>query len=281
MILNGEIYNFRAVRSELEARGTACGRSDTEAIVHAYEERGVRCVERLHGMFAFALWDETERLLLLARDRVGKKPLYYAGDGVRLWFASELKALLQVDELKPRLNPMALTDYLSFGAVAAPTTIFEGVAQLPPAHYLTWQRGGRGSVSTGTCLAAAWFIATRRLPWRRSTRSQRGGPGPAGQRRPAGGFLSGGIDSSAVVEKMARLSDRPVVTTSVGFAEAGFSEIGHARTVARAVGSDHHEIMVTPRAAEVLPRLVWHLESRSPTRPRCRRTTCPRRPANG
>ena len=262
VILNGEIYNFRAVRSELEARGHRfLTRSDTEAIVHAYEEYGVRCVERLHGMFAFALWDETERLLLLARDRVGKKPLYYAGDGVRLWFASELKALLQVDELKHRLNPMALTDYLSFGAVAAPATIFESVAQLPPAHYLTWQRGV-------TRIGEYWDVPRRGVVYRDEAAALEAFDevfSEAVRVRlvsdvPLGAFLSGGIDSSAVVEKMARLSDRPVVTTSVGFAEAGFSEIGHARTVARAVGSDHHEIMVTPRAAEVLPRLVWHLD---------------------
>ena len=262
VILNGEIYNFRAVRSELEARGHRfLTRSDTEAIVHAYEEYGVRCVERLHGMFAFALWDETERLLLLARDRVGKKPLYYAGDGARLWFASELKALLQVDELKHRLNPMALTDYLSFGAVAAPATIFESVAQLPPAHYLTWQRGV-------TRIGEYWDVPRRGVVYRDEAAALEAFDevfSEAVRVRlvsdvPLGAFLSGGIDSSAVVEKMARLSDRPVVTTSVGFAEAGFSEIGHARTVARAVGSDHHEIMVTPRAAEVLPRLVWHLD---------------------
>jgi asparagine synthase (glutamine-hydrolysing) len=262
VILNGEIYNFRAVRSELEARGHRFAtRSDTEAIVHAYEEYGVRCVERLHGMFAFALWDETERLLLLARDRVGKKPLYYAADGVRLWFASELKALLQVDELKHRLNPMALTDYLSFGTVAAPSTIFESVAQLPPAHYLTWQRGV-------TRIGEYWDVPRRGVLYRDEAAALEAFDevfSEAVRVRmvsdvPLGAFLSGGIDSSAVVEKMARLSDRPVVTTSVGFAEAGFSEIGHARTVARAVGSDHHEIMVTPRAAEVLPRLVWHLD---------------------
>jgi asparagine synthase (glutamine-hydrolysing) len=262
VILNGEIYNFRAVRSELEARGHRfLTRSDTEAIVHAYEEYGVRCVERLHGMFAFALWDETERLLLLARDRVGKKPLYYAGDGARLWFASELKALLQVDELKHRLNPMALTDYLSFGAVAAPATIFESVAQLPPAHYLTWQRGV-------TRIGEYWDVPRRGVVYRDEAAALEAFDevfSEAVRVRlvsdvPLGAFLSGGIDSSAVVEKMARLSDRPVVTTSVGFAEAGFSEIGHARTVARAVGSDHHEIMVTPRATEVLPRLVWHLD---------------------
>jgi asparagine synthase (glutamine-hydrolysing) len=262
VILNGEIYNFRAVRTELEARGHRFAtRSDTEAIVHAYEEYGVQCLERLNGMFAFALWDETERLLLLARDRVGKKPLYYAHDGARLWFASELKALLQVDELKHRVNPMALTDYLSFGAVVAPATIFEGVAQLPPAHYLTWQRGV-------TRIGEYWDVPRRDVVYRDEGTALEAFDAvfsDAVRARlvsdvPLGAFLSGGIDSSAVAEKMARLSDRPIVTTSVGFAEAGFSEIGHARVVARALGSEHHEIIVTPRAAEVLPRLVWHLD---------------------
>lgn len=262
VILNGEIYNFAELRAELEARGHRFAtRSDTEAIVHAYEEHGVACVERLRGMFAFALWDAKLRRLLLARDRVGKKPLYYLHDGERLAFASELKALLQDPGVKRAIRLEGLDDYFSFGVVPAPATIFEGVAQLPPAHSLVWERGR-------VRIAEYWDV-----PY--------GGVGPRSEREaleafahvlddavrvrlvsdvPLGAFLSGGVDSSAVVESMARLGGRPVVTTSVGFAERAFSELEHARAVADTVRADHREVMVEARAADILPRLVWHLD---------------------
>jgi len=262
VVLNGEIYNFQALREELEGHGHRFStRSDTEAIVHAYEEWGERCVERLAGMFAFALWDDRRRRLLLARDRVGKKPLYYAPEGERLLFASELKSLLQDASLKRVLNLEALDAYFSLGAVQAPATILQGIEQLPPAHYLVWE-GGRARVSeywdvphvpptprteaeTLAKLDALLLDAVRvRLV----------------SDVPVGAFLSGGVDSSAIVEAMARLSSRPVVTTSVGFTEQAFSELEHARAVAKAVGTDHHEVVLQARAADVLPRLVWHLD---------------------
>lgn len=262
VILNGEIYNFQELRAELESQGHRFQtRSDTEAIVHAYERHGDRCVERLRGMFAFALWDDRQRRLLLARDRVGKKPLYYAHDGERFAFASELKALLQDPGLKRAVNLEAFDDYLSLGAVPAPATIFQNVAQLPPAHYLVWERGAvrvveywdvpqdalqhRSEPDTLEAFAAVFEDSVRvRLV----------------SDVPLGAFLSGGVDSSAVVEAMSRFSHRPVVTTSVGFAEREFSELPHARAVAEAVRSDHHEVLVEPQTLEVLPRLVWHLD---------------------
>ena len=262
VVLNGEIYNFQELRAELQAKGhTFATRSDTETIVHAYEESGPACVARLSGMFAFALWDETERRLLLARDRVGKKPLYYTHDGEQLWFASELKALLEPGDVKRKLSPEALGDYLSFGAVAAPATIFEGIDQVPPAHYLVWERG---TVRTHEY----WDVPRPGVAFRTESSALEAFDevfGEAVRSRlvsdvPIGAFLSGGVDSSAVVQRMAELTDRPVVTTSVGFVEGAFSELEHARVVARAVGSEHHELVVTPRAAEVLPRLVWHLD---------------------
>jgi asparagine synthase (glutamine-hydrolysing) len=262
VILNGEIYNFPELRAELEAHGHRFAtRSDTEAIVHAYEQYGVACVSRLRGMFAFALWDATERRLLLARDRVGKKPLYYVHDADHLAFASELKALLQDPAVKRVVRLDGLDDYFSFGVVPAPKTIFEGIAQIPPAHILVWERG-RLRVSE------YWDV-----PY--------GGAAPRSEREaleafgeifddavrvrlmsdvPLGAFLSGGVDSSAVVESMTRLSGRPVVTTSVGFAERAFSELDHARAVADTLRADHREVMVEARAADVLPRLIWHLD---------------------
>jgi asparagine synthase (glutamine-hydrolysing) len=262
VILNGEIYNFRELRADLEARGHRFAtRSDTEAIVHAWEEYGEGCVGRLRGMFAFALWDDRSRRLLLARDRVGKKPLYYATSSESLSFASELKALLQDPRLKQVIRLEALDDYLSLGAVAAPATIFEGVHQLPPAHYLLWERGSIRTVeywdvprpevvhrSEAEALEAFDEVFTDAVRVRLVADV------------PLGAFLSGGVDSTAVVEAMARLSDRPVVTTSVGFADRAFNELEHARVVARTVGSEHHEVVVEPRAADVLPRLVWHLD---------------------
>jgi asparagine synthase (glutamine-hydrolysing) len=262
VVLNGEIYNFQTLRDELEARGHCFStRSDTEAIVHGYEEWGDRCVERLTGMFAFAVWDDRRRRLLLARDRVGKKPLYYATEGERLLFASELKALLQDASLKRALNLEAVDTYFSLGAVQAPATILRGIEQLPPAHYLVWEDGR-------TRVAEYWDVP--HVP--PTARSEAEALAELDARLldavsarlvsdvPVGAFLSGGVDSSAIVEAMARLSSRPIVTASVGFTEQAFSELEHARTVAKALGTDHHEVVLQARAADVLPRLVWHLD---------------------
>jgi asparagine synthase (glutamine-hydrolysing) len=262
VVFNGEIYNFQELRARLEARGHRFAtRSDTEVIVHAYEEAGAECVRELRGMFALALWDEQRRRLLLARDRAGKKPLYFTRDGERIAFASELKALLQDPALKRAVNAEAVDQYLSLGAVQSPSTIFQGISQLPPAHYLVWENGsGR--------VAEYWDVprgAQIACPEGEALRAFDEVFSEAVRIRlisdvPLGAFLSGGVDSTAVVEAMSRLSGAPVVTTSVGFAERRFSELPHARAVALALGTDHHEVMVKPKAAEVLPRLVWHLD---------------------
>ena len=262
VVLNGEIYNFPELRARLEAKGHRFStRSDTEVIVHAYEEYGVECVRELRGMFAFALWDESARRLLLARDRCGKKPLYYAHDAERLCFASELKALLQDTGIKRSINLEALDDYLSLGHIQAPAAIFQGIAQLPPASYLVWERG---RVRT----AEYWDVPQGGIIQRSEAETLEAFAdvfSDAVRVRmvsdvPLGAFLSGGVDSSAVVEAMSRLSPHPVKTTSVGFTERAFSELDHARAVAGAVRSDHHEIVVKPDAAAILPKLVWHLD---------------------
>jgi asparagine synthase (glutamine-hydrolysing) len=262
VILNGEIYNFQELQAELEARGHRfVTRSDTEVIVHGYEEWGLDCVSRLRGMFAFALWDATAHRLLLARDRVGKKPLYYAADGGSLRFASELKAVLRDPTLKRAVDLEAMEDYFTFGAVAAPRTIFQGIAQLPPAHYLVWERGALR-------ITEYWDVPHGPAVPRSETRALEEFNAiftEAVRLRlisdvPLGAFLSGGVDSSAVVEAMARLSRGPVVTTSIAFQDRRFSEAEHARAVADALATQHHELLVSPRAAEVLPRLVWHLD---------------------
>jgi asparagine synthase (glutamine-hydrolysing) len=263
VILNGEIYNFRELRAALEARGHVfTTRTDTEVIVHAYEEHGPDCVRRLAGMFAFALWDDARRRLLLARDRLGKKPLYYhAREGDRLLFASELKALLQDPSLKRTPDLPALADYFAFGVVAGPRAAVEGVCQVPPAHYLLWEDGR-------VRLVEYWDVPPAEPAPRSEAETLAAfdeALGRAVEARlvsdvPLGAFLSGGVDSSAVVEAMARLSDRPVVTTAVGFSEGRYSELPFARMVAEALGTDHREVLVEPRAAEVLSRLAWHLD---------------------
>jgi asparagine synthase (glutamine-hydrolysing) len=262
IVFNGEIYNFAELARELEAAGhTFATRSDTETIVHAYEQFGLDFVTRLRGMFAFALWDEGNRRLVLARDRAGKKPLYYHVDGERLLFASEIKGLLQDPSIKRRVSAEALNDYFTFGCIPSPNTVFQDIHQIPPAHILVWERGdvrlqeywdvtfdptGPHSPEEALEEFSALFDEAVRIRMVADV--------------PLGAFLSGGVDSSAVVASMARQSARPVVTTSVGFTERTHSELQHAQAVAEAVGSDHHELLVRPDAVADLPRLVWHLD---------------------
>lgn len=262
---NGEIYNFQELRRELEARGHRfTTRSDTEVIVHAYEEHGPECVKRFRGMFAFALWDVGARTLLLARDRVGKKPLFYAEVGGQWVFASELQGLLQHPGITRDVDPTSLDDYLTYGYVPAPKTIFKGVWKLPPAHYLTVtvRPNGRPDVRLerywrleyGPKLAISEEEAAEGLleVLKEAVRLRLIADVPLGA------LLSGGTDSSLVVALMSELSDRPVKTFSIGFDEREFDELRYARLVAERYGTDHHELVVRPNALEVLPTLVRH-----------------------
>lgn len=262
VVFNGEIYNFAEVRAELIQRGHRFATaSDTEAIVHAWEEYGEACVGRLRGMFAIALWDLRRRRLLLARDRVGKKPLYYVHDGDRLLFGSELKALLGDPSVKRAVSVEALDDYLTFGAVPAPRTVYTGIHQLPPAHSLVWENG---RVRT----EEYWNPTYRSVPPRSEAAWLEQFDAIFAQAVklrmiadvPLGAFLSGGVDSTAVVAAMAAHSERPVVTTTISFADGAFNEAPHARAVAQSLGTDHTELVVEPRAVDVLPRLAWHLD---------------------
>lgn len=262
VVFNGEIYNFPELRAELETRGHRFAtHSDTEVIVHAWEEWGDACLVRLRGMFALALWDRVRRRLLLARDRVGKKPLYYCHDGERLAFGSELKALLEDPSVKRAVSLEALDEYLSFGAVQAPRTIYQHVQQLPAGHFLVWEDGQ-------IRISEYWDLPTGPVHRRREAEYLEAFSAvfdEAVRLRmisdvPLGAFLSGGVDSSAVVLTMARHSSRPVVTTSVRFREDAFDETRHARVVAEHVGAEHDEVLVDPDAAAVLPRLAWHLD---------------------
>lgn len=261
VVLNGEIYNFDQLRRELRGRGHRFAtEGDTEVIVHLYEEHGVDCVRHLHGMFAFALWDRRRQQLLLARDRVGKKPLLYAlRDGV-LTFASEMAALLADDQIAREVDPTAIDRYLALGYVPAPLTALRGVRKLPAAHTLVMHDGH----------------ATVRRYWELDYADKLDGvPVPelcerirhalraATRRRmiadvPLGAFLSGGIDSSAVVAAMAECSPEPVRTFSIGFDHAGFDELPHARMVAERFGTVHEEFEVRADAVEILPQIIRH-----------------------
>jgi asparagine synthase (glutamine-hydrolysing) len=262
VVFNGEVYNFAAVRAELVRRGHRFATaSDTEAIVHGWEEYGEGCISRLRGMFAIALWDIRERRLLLARDRVGKKPLYYSWDADRLLFGSELKAVVGDAAIKRTVSVEALDDYLTFGAVPAPRTVYEGVHQLPPAHYLVWEDGR-------VRMEEYWRPTYRMVPGRSEATWLEHFDAVFSQAVkvrmmadvPLGAFLSGGVDSTAVVAAMATQSDRPVVTTTISFADGAFNEAAHARSVSESLGTDHTELVVEPRAVSILPRLVWHLD---------------------
>lgn len=262
VVFNGEIYNFQELRADLAQRGHRFATaSDTEVLVHGWEEYGDGFVTRLRGMFAVALWDLRRRRLLLARDRVGKKPLYYAHDGERLVFGSELKAVISDPSVKRALSMESLDEYLSFGAVPAPRTIYQGVHQVSPGHYLIWEDGRVRAVEY-------WDLAYPDLPSRTEEDYLREFDtifSEAVRLRlisdvPLGAFLSGGVDSTAVVAAMASIMDRPVATTTVTFGERAFNEAPHARTVAKFLGTDHEEVVVRPSAAQILPTLVWHLD---------------------
>ncbi|MCX7016025.1 MAG: asparagine synthase (glutamine-hydrolyzing) [Candidatus Sumerlaeota bacterium] len=263
IVFNGEIYNFRELRARLAQGGhrLATDHSDTEAILHLYEDRGVDCLQDLRGMFAFALWDARRHRLFLARDRAGKKPLYYAVADGALWFASEMKALLAVSAIPRRVSARAIHDFLTHQYVPAPQTIFQDIQKLPQAHYLTWENGrveiGRywqlnyepkAAVSEAEALRQADALIEEAVRLRLESDV------------PLGVFLSGGIDSSLTVAMMRRHVSGPLKTFSIGFEEEGYSELPYARQVAKRYETEHEEFVVRADAARALPKLVWHFD---------------------
>jgi asparagine synthase (glutamine-hydrolysing) len=261
VVLNGEIYNYRELREELQQRGHQLStKGDTEVIVHLYEERGAACVEALKGMFAFALWDENRKRLLLARDRLGKKPLYYSTDSKRISFASELLAILQDQMIARDIDPTALDEYFAYRCVPPPRTAFRNVQALPPAHTLVYESGS-------TTIERYWRLRFDRqsapedpADLSAEIRSQLR---EAVRRRlvsdvPLGAFLSGGIDSAATVAAMAEASSGPVKTFSIGFEGSPDSELPLARVTAERFATEHHEMVVRPDALEIIPEIVRH-----------------------
>jgi asparagine synthase (glutamine-hydrolysing) len=261
VVLNGEIYNFRELREDLLRRGHRfVTKGDTEVIVHLYEEFGVDCVRHLHGMFAFAVWDRRRCELFLARDRIGKKPLFYSLRNGALSFASELRALLEDREIPRELDYGAFDCYLAYGYIPTPRSAFQAVSKLPPAHTLLL-RDGRATLQRYWRLDYSRKLDVRdprelHEPIRDAVRD-------ATRRRliadvPLGAFLSGGIDSSAVVAAMTEVGDGPVKTFSIGFEHQGFDELPYARRVAELLGTEHHEFVVRPDAMALVPRIVRH-----------------------
>ena len=256
---NGEAYNFQDLRPALEAAGHRFrSRTDTEVVLHLYEARGSGFVRALRGFFGLAIWDARHRRLLLARDRLGKKPLYYFVGPDRLVFASEIKAILQDPDVPRELDPEALDAFLAYSVVPAPRTIFKGIRALPPGHSLLWE-AGRLSVEPYWQLQ---FTPKRAIREAEAAEEIRRLLLEATRLRlvsdvPLGAFLSGGIDSSAVVACMARASSGRVRTFSIGFDEAAFDELAYARQVAAAFDTEHHETVVRPDAIAILPDVVW------------------------
>ena len=258
VVFNGEIYNYRELRHLLEERGHHFQTtSDTEAIVHAYEEYGDDCVKQLRGMFTFAIWDRKRQRLLAARDRFGKKPLNYYWDGQRLIFGSEIKSLLEA-AIPREINHLALDEYLTYLCVPAPNTLFNGVFKLPAAHILVYEDG---QISTRRYWELP-FIPTCQDDEATAIERTRALLQEAVEVRlmsevPLGAFLSGGVDSSVVVGLMSQVMSRPVKTFSIGFEEEEYSELPYARQVAAHFGTDHCEFLVRPDLISVLPQLVW------------------------
>jgi len=262
LTFNGEIYNFRELRNELEARGHVFRTtSDTEVMIHAYEEYGRECLNRFRGMFAFALWDSRTRTLLLARDRVGKKPLYYYSGQDHFVFGSEIKALLADPAVPREIDPVALDHFLALQYIPAPLTAFQGIHKLPAAHWLELHDG---HIEIGRYWTLR-YTPKRTLSMSDAMAELQWHLAEAVRLRlisdvPLGTFLSGGIDSSAVVAHMAQALDSPVRTFSVGFAEATFDERPFARMVAERYGTAHTELVVDASVVDILPRLVWHYD---------------------
>jgi asparagine synthase (glutamine-hydrolysing) len=264
IVYNGEIFNHAALRPALERAGHQYrSHCDTETILHAWEEYGEDCVTRFRGMFSFAIWDKTRRLLFCARDRLGIKPFYYFWNGRTLAFASEIKALFEHPSISPVLRESALPEYFAFGYGSGEETMFQGIRKLMPGHTLTLDPSG------DLRIRAYWDVPDP--PARQNSLTDREWISETRRRVeesvemrlmsdvPLGMFLSGGVDSSAIAAMIRRMTSGPVKTFSVGYAEAPFSELSYAAEVARLIGTDHHEVVVGMEDFfAALPRLVWH-----------------------
>lgn len=258
VVFNGEIYNFIELRNELIAKGyTFRTSSDTEVIANLYDAMGLECVHRLHGMFAIALWDENRQELVLIRDRLGKKPIYYGEAGGAFYFASEIQSLAAVPGLSREIDECAIDLFLTYSCIPSPWSIYRAIRKLPPAHLLR-VRDGKVSLE---CYWRPLFEPKLELDYGEAKRELLRLFTESVRLRlvsdvPLGVFLSGGVDSSAVAAVMSGLTSEPVKTFSIGFSDPRYNELAHARVVARHYRTDHHEWMVEPQALDVLPEIV-------------------------
>jgi len=262
IVFNGEIYNFQELRPSLEKKGHKFkSYTDTETIIHLYEEEGEQCIQKLRGMFAFAIWDSRREQLFIARDRIGKKPLKYYHDDAGIIFASELKALLRHPRVPRDMDPEAIHHYLTLQYVPAPLTGFRKIKKLKPGYFLLIRKNHieekeywRLNYSSKTVKSEEEWKYDIIQKFEESVKLR------LISDVPLGAFLSGGIDSSAVVAMMAKHSSGPVKTFSIGFNEATHNEMPYARTIAKQFGTDHTEFIVEPKAVDILPKIVYHYE---------------------
>ncbi len=265
LVCNGEIYNYRELRQQLSAKYAFKTNSDVEVILHLYQEYGLDCLQHLNGMFAFALWDNNKQQLLLARDRLGIKPLYISQQAGYLAFATEAKAILALPGVEKAIDPQALEQYLALGYVPAPLSMFAGIRKLPVASYLLINPSGiseqqywQPDFQQNHSRTEQQWVQAIRSQLEQSVEMQMVSDVPIGA------FLSGGVDSSAVVALMSRHSKGPVKTYAIGFdtgdAGAFYNELPYAKAVASQFGTEHHEILVKPDVVSLLPKLLWHLD---------------------
>lgn len=263
IVFNGEIYNYKALKQELESKGHRFyTNSDTETIVHAYEEYGDECPKKLRGMFSFAIWDSEKQKLLLARDRLGIKPLYYMKTKDKFLFASEIKSILQYP-VKRRVDMKALSNYLTFTYIPAPETMFEGIKKLPPAHILVLNKG-KIKISkywdidySPTNFDEKYYVKKLQEVLKESVKLR------LMSEVPLGAFLSGGLDSSSVVAIMSSLSDKVKTVSAVFEGDSNYDESKYAKIVAERFQTDHHEVFLEEDYAELLPKIVWHFDEPS------------------
>jgi asparagine synthase (glutamine-hydrolysing) len=262
IVFNGEIYNYKELTEELKARGHRFkSQSDTEAIIHLYEDIGDRCVDRLHGMFAFALWDQMKSRLLFARDPMGVKPLFYVFKDGNFYFASEIKALLVLDDVSREMDLMALDHYFTYGYIPGSRTVFRDIKKLPPASYMVFENGE----ITITPYWSIRYLPKAELREEALSEALLDAFRQAVKRHlvsdvPVGAFLSGGVDSSIIVALMSIVGERQFDTFSLGYASGGDDELPYADTVANRFYTTHHAFRVDPEMTRILPELLWHLD---------------------
>jgi len=261
IVFNGEIYNYKELRGELESKNHKFyTNSDTETIIHLYEEFGEECVEKLRGMFAFAIWDSNDQKLFLARDRLGIKPLYYTFFDDILLFGSEIKSILQYEEIERKVDRYALSDFLTLCYIPAPRTMFKGINKLPQGSALTYKEGkinvkkywefelNPTNFNEDYCVEKLKEILTTSIEMRLMSEV------------PLGAFLSGGLDSSSVVGIMSSLMDEPVKTISAVFEDSKYDESNYAKIVAEHFGTDHYEVTLNKKDIGILPEIIWHFD---------------------